>query len=306
VLAHLDTDLGGDPDDVAALAMLARWPGMTLTGITTNLDAGGERAGLARYVLDLLDLGDVPVTAGSSASTTSGRTYRATAANRRYWPADIPAEPGPIGAALDLLATSASAGATVVAIGAWSNLALLERDRPGALDGVPVVGLGGWFRPPAPDLPAWDDSTDFNIQVDVGAAETVLSSGADLTLVPMPELFRAHLRASDLPRLDEAGTVGQLLARQARAYAPDRGRDVLARSTPGLPDDLVNFHWDPATVAVAVGWDGAEVRECRIRWERDGELLHLLDDPAGRPVHVVDRFDGPAFSARWLDLVTRG
>ncbi len=26
-LVHLDTDLGGDPDDVAALALLLGWPG---------------------------------------------------------------------------------------------------------------------------------------------------------------------------------------------------------------------------------------------------------------------------------------
>ena len=28
---HLDTDLGGDLDDICALAMLLRWPGVELT-----------------------------------------------------------------------------------------------------------------------------------------------------------------------------------------------------------------------------------------------------------------------------------
>ena len=30
---HLDTDLGGDPDDACALAMLLGWPGVELVGI---------------------------------------------------------------------------------------------------------------------------------------------------------------------------------------------------------------------------------------------------------------------------------
>ena len=33
---HLDTDLGGDSDDLCALAMLLKWPNVQITGITTN------------------------------------------------------------------------------------------------------------------------------------------------------------------------------------------------------------------------------------------------------------------------------
>ncbi len=32
---HLDTDLGGDTDDLCALAMLLKWPDIQITGITT-------------------------------------------------------------------------------------------------------------------------------------------------------------------------------------------------------------------------------------------------------------------------------
>ena len=37
---HLDTDLGGDPDDACALAMLLGWPDVELVGITTTADPG--------------------------------------------------------------------------------------------------------------------------------------------------------------------------------------------------------------------------------------------------------------------------
>jgi inosine-uridine nucleoside N-ribohydrolase len=35
-LVCLDTDIGGDIDDLCALVMLLRWPGVELTGIATN------------------------------------------------------------------------------------------------------------------------------------------------------------------------------------------------------------------------------------------------------------------------------
>ncbi len=32
---HLDTDIGGDMDDLCALAMLLKWPDLEITGVTT-------------------------------------------------------------------------------------------------------------------------------------------------------------------------------------------------------------------------------------------------------------------------------
>jgi inosine-uridine nucleoside N-ribohydrolase len=51
---HIDTDLGGDIDDLCALAMLLRWSDdVELNGITTVAEANGRRAGYARYILGL-------------------------------------------------------------------------------------------------------------------------------------------------------------------------------------------------------------------------------------------------------------
>jgi hypothetical protein len=53
VKLHLDTDLGGDIDDLCALGMLLDWPGVELLAVTTVADDRGRRAGAARYALDL-------------------------------------------------------------------------------------------------------------------------------------------------------------------------------------------------------------------------------------------------------------
>ncbi|MGH7926003.1 MAG: nucleoside hydrolase, partial [Candidatus Binatus sp.] len=82
---HLDTDLGGDIDDLCALAMLLRWPDVTLTGITVVGDSNGIRTGYARHVLGLEGRTDIPVAAGAD---TSQGVYRSELPpqGRRYWP----------------------------------------------------------------------------------------------------------------------------------------------------------------------------------------------------------------------------
>ena len=42
---HLDTDLGGDIDDLCALALVLKWPDVDLLAVTTNADDRGRRAG---------------------------------------------------------------------------------------------------------------------------------------------------------------------------------------------------------------------------------------------------------------------
>jgi len=42
---HLDTDLGGEIDDLCALAMLLGWPGVELLAMTTVADHRGPGGG---------------------------------------------------------------------------------------------------------------------------------------------------------------------------------------------------------------------------------------------------------------------
>ena len=296
---HLDTDLGGDPDDACALAMLLGWPGVELAGITTVVDPGGRRAGCVAYCLDLAGRDDVPIAAGAEASLTA---HRVTHPVGRYWPSTIIPRPSPPGAALDLLSRSIEEGATVVAIGPYTNLALLEVARPGSLGRVPVVAMGGWTGPPAPGLPAWGPGMDWNVQWDTRAAE-ILSATAQLTLVTLPVTLKAHVRAADLPPLRATGRLGQLLAQQSQARAKDAGMVDLGRAHAGLPDDLLNFHYDPVACAVAAGWSGAVIEEMRLIPVLHGDVLRFQPDREGRPTRVVVDVDGAAFAELWLSAV---
>ena len=299
---HLDTDFGGDPDDACALALLLAWPGVEIVGITTNLDPGGYRAGCVAHYLKLADRTEIPLAAGAGATLTRVDQYLSTAGDARFWPQPIAAQPASPGAALDLLHQSVEAGATIVAIGAATNLALLEIARPGTLEKASIVFMGGWVQPAEVGLPQWGPEMDWNVQCDTHAAQ-ILSRAGELTLVTLPATLSTHLRGAHLPRLRASGAIGELLARQSELHAQASQMTELGQRHPALPDDLLNFHYDPATCAVALHWAGATVVEMRLHTAvRDG-MLCFEQSETGRMTRVVTALDGGSFAEMWLEKI---
>lgn len=301
---HLDTDLGGDIDDLCALALLLAWPDVEMTGITTVIDDDGRRAGYTRYALGLAGRPDVPVAAGAGASCGRFRHPAGLPDERAYWPEPIPAAPGPVTDALAILKRSVEAGARIVAIGPYTNLALLDEAYPGILAGVELYLMGGHIHPLPHGFPDWDNTTDFNVQFDMTSARRLLERYSP-TLVPIEVTAQTTLRRAHLPALRASGPMGQLLARQAEAFAADERYDErYGRACAGLPDDLINFQHDPLACAVAMGWEGATVTPMTIRTElRDGWLYERAD-VSGRPMNMVTAVDGDRFGDFWLGVVT--
>ncbi len=301
MLVHLDTDLGGDTDDACALAFLLGQPGVELAGVTTVADRDGRRAGYVRHCLTLAGRDGIPVAAGAGVSMTTLGSAGPVTDDERYWPSGLPCCPAPPGAALDLLLRNAGRGATLVAIGPWTNLALLEIARPGSLRRTPVVATGGWTGL-GTGLPRWGPEMDFNVQQDTRAAEIVAAT-ADLTLVPLPVTLTAPLRAADLPRLRASGPLGELLARQGEAHGHDFQMGEMGQLHAGLPDDLLNFQYDPVACAVALGWPGAIVEETRLELVHQGELVQFRPGTAGRPTRMLTDLDSADFTEYWLNAV---
>ncbi len=299
---HLDTDFAGDPDDACALAMLLGWPGVEVTAITTTADPDGRRAAYVRRLLALTGHTHVPVGRGAGASL-AGHSMGGIPDHDHYWgaPSLLMTPDQSADTATALLSESIDAGATVAAIGPLTNLARVVRHRSGGLAGIPVVAMGGWFEP-RHGLPSWGPSADWNIQCDPEAATIVLAQ-ARLTLVPLSTTLSVHLRRRDLPRLESAGAVGALLARQALAYCHDESKTEIALAHKGLPDDLLNFHHDPLTAAVAAGWANVTRQQMRLVPRYDGDWLAFEDSPDGRPVDVITDVDGESFTDAWLAAV---
>jgi purine nucleosidase len=141
--------------------------------------------------------------------------------------------------------------------------------------------------------------------LDTRAAEIVAAATGNLTLVTLPATMSAWLRAEDVPRLRKGGPLGALLAAQSEAHAKAAGFHDLGRAHPGLPDDLLNFHYDPVTVAAALGLPEVHQRETFLITHLDRGLLRFIPSAQGRAVRVVTEVDGPLFSRTWLSAVCR-
>ena len=303
---HLDTDLGGDIDDLCALASVLNWPKVELLAVTTNLDDQGRRAGYARYALRLAGRDDISVAAGADVSLDCYRVRPGFPDENVYWPESIPPAPAPLEQALSLLERSIRQGAIIVAIGAYTNLALLEKRAPGILRRATLYLMGGYVFPPRAGFPPWGKNMDWNVQVDVESAHYVLQHSSPV-LVPLSVTVETSLRRAYLAALRQSGPLAQLIARQAEAFAKEWNNEVkYGQTCKGLPEDTINFLHDPLACAIALGWnDGVEISEIPLKSEiKDGWLCQKVDD-SGILTRVVTRVNGDKFNEFWLSTVVR-
>jgi inosine-uridine nucleoside N-ribohydrolase len=304
---HLDTDLGGDIDDLCALAMLLRWSEDTeLVGITTVAEAGGRRAGYVKYVLGLEGKGKIPVAAGADVSQGFYRySELGYPSEERYWPEPVPSSPNSTQDAILLLKNSIEQGATIVAIGPFTNLYLLDLKYPGLLKEADLFLMGGFIFPIRSGFPQWGNAMDWNIQVDVGSARHVLENSSP-TLIPLTVTVETALRRTYLVDLQKSGELGKLIARQAEAFAADEEMErKFGETCEKLPKDIINFLHDPLACAIALGLnEGVEISEIPLKLEiRDGWLYEEID-AKGKATRVVTKIDGDRFNEVWIKAVS--
>lgn len=303
---HLDTDLGGDIDDLCALAMLLRWSeDVHLTGITTVAEANGKRAGYVRYVLGLEGKNDIPVAAGADVSQGFYRYSELDyPSEERYWPEPINPSPNTLDDAIYLLKQSIEQGATIIGIGPFTNLYLLDLQYPGILMQAKLFLMGGYIYPIRSGYPDWGNDSDWNNQVDVKSAKHVLQNSHP-TLIPLSVSVETALRRAYLDDLQESGPLGQLIAKQAAEFAIDENMETrFGQACEGLPQDIINFQHDSLAGAIALGWDdGVEIEVLSlVVEEKDGWLTERIH-PSGKPVNVVTKVNGSCFNEFWINKI---
>jgi inosine-uridine nucleoside N-ribohydrolase len=302
---HLDTDLGGDMDDLCALAMLLRWEGVEITGITTVAEAQGRRAGYARHVLEIEGRSDIPVAAGADVSDGYYRYPELGYPDEmRYWSRPISPAPNKLDEALELLKQSIEQDAIIIAVGPYTNLFLLEQKYPGILQRTKLFLMGGFVYPIRTGFPKWGNDMDWNIQVDIRSAKYVMEH-SNPTLIPLTVTVETALRRSFLHELRQAGKLGELIANQAEEFAIDEQNEKhIGETYEGLPNDIINFLHDPLACAIALGWrDGVEISEVFLTLEEKDGWLHERIEPTGKPFQVVTQINGERFNTFWLNKI---
>jgi inosine-uridine nucleoside N-ribohydrolase len=204
----LDCDPGHD-DAIAILLALAS-PEVELLGITTvagNQTLEKTTANAIR-ILEFVDRTDVPVAAGADRPLIR-EPYVAKYVHGESGldgPDLPPAQCKPVdGHAVDFLARRA-AGATLVAVGPLTNVALMLARHPNARPDR-IVLMGGSIG-----LGNVTPAAEFNILADPEAAARVFASGLDVTMIGLDVTHQALMTAADAERLRTTGRTGRLVA----------------------------------------------------------------------------------------------
>jgi purine nucleosidase len=302
---HLDTDIGGDVDDICSIAFLLRSSNIELVGITTSAEEDGRRAGYARHVLNLAGHPDIPVRAGANVREHNCRYNKLDYPDEiKNWGQKIRPLHNPVEDALDLLKTSIDAGAKIITIGASTNLRLLHDCYPGILQNIDLFLMGGYIHDIPAGYPQWGNSDDWNIQLDVASAKTVFEN-ATPTIIPLNVTTQTYLCRSQIPRLEAGDALAQLLAKQITYFAEDKGFEaVYGKTCANLPDDFINFQHDPLACAVAIGFrDGITLETLNLKITIEDTYLHEQISASGKPINVITGVDGARFADHWLDVV---
>jgi inosine-uridine nucleoside N-ribohydrolase len=255
----LDCDPGHD-DAIALLLALAS-PEVELLGVTTvagNQTLAKTTANAVR-VLEHVERTGVPVAAGADRPLVRDPFVAAHVHGETGL--DGPDLPPPQGSpldrhAVDFLADHAG-GATLVAVGPLTNVAMLLAMRPEAKPGRIVV-MGGAIAE-GNITPA----AEFNIWADPEAAARVFASGIDVTMVGLDVTHKALLTPEHADELRGAGRAGRLVAELFDFY------HGFHRRTYGLPGSPVH---DALALAYVLQPDLLEVRRLHVAVDCESQL----------------------------------
>jgi inosine-uridine nucleoside N-ribohydrolase len=289
----LDCDPGHD-DAIALLLALAS-PEIELLGVTTvagNQTLEKTTANAIR-VLELVGRGDVPVAAGAERPLVreprvAANVHGETGLDGPDLP---PAKARPEGEhAVDFVAGRIG-GATLVATGPLTNVALLLARHPRARP-ERIVLMGGAIAE-GNVTPA----AEFNIWADPEAAARVFASGIDLTMVGLDVTHKALLTSDRAEQLRGNGRVGRVVAELLDFYG------VFHREVYGFDGSPIH---DAVAVAQVIDPTLLETRELNVQIETASELcrgrtvVDLWRRTGLEPnAHVAVEID----SQRFLDLL---
>jgi purine nucleosidase len=200
----IDTDIGDDIDDAFAMALALSSQRVQVLGITTAWGNTNLRARLAERLLTTTGHAGIPVTAGPATKSTSTFT-------QKRWAEQIPDRQWTDAVSFILDQIRRYPGQiTLICIAPLSNVgALIERDPSTFRKLKRVVMMGGSIHRGYGDLgflPDHGPSPEYNILMDIPAAQKLFSSGVPIYMMPLDstqlkldEVLRAQLFSQATP-----------------------------------------------------------------------------------------------------------
>ena len=278
----IDTDPG--VDDAIAILMGLAAPAVEVAGITVvggNVPhARGLRNSLA--LLDFVGRADIPVHRGSSRPLAgrfaNAQRFHGFSGITRRMPE--PVTPPAPDRAVDFLARQLSDSPgeiTLVAIGPLTNLARLERRRPGSLaQAASLVIMGGAVESPGNITP----HAEFNFYCDPLAAHEVMNAGVPLILVDLAACRQVSMTRETAFALKATGPLGQLALEIIQNwFKADGGRESM-------------LFYDQIAMAAALRPEIITTRQAALAVDTEGVEAGASRTAAGKgPVSLADQVD---------------
>lgn len=257
----LDTDIGGDPDDIVALILAARHePNLAL--VVTSDEYRGQRARLVRHLLDLLGRGDVAVVAGAGLGNTNHMCMDGLI------PDSVLPQSDDVVFAVTKVVANTAGPVRWLSIGPMSNLASVLRANPEQAHQLRVTQMGGAINYRKPG------QAEHNFRVDPAAAAFVVP------LLLRPEFVLSDTTFRTEIEITEASPIFRRLQNTDEEWARllvDSCRQFFTRFYPGT------MMHDPLTLSVALELPFVNSGYGRVHVDNAG-LFRVLEKAPLKPI----------------------
>lgn len=171
----IDTDLGDDVDDTAALIMAINSPELEIVGITTVYHDTEKRAQMVKEILRLYGREDIPVYAGrGNGILEKGQEQIAPLQYDAYEHAQGESPSKRMSALQFILEqVQSEPDLIILEMGMMTNLALAFLIDSETMRNSKIIGMGGLFDAPVPE---------WNIKCDPAGAKIVMDQAMNLTM----------------------------------------------------------------------------------------------------------------------------
>lgn len=265
----LDTDIGGDIDDIWALVMLLNSPEFDIKMILTEEGNTLYRAEIVARLLETAGRTDIPIGVGISTSDVIGyqgdwiKNYDMT----RY--AGVVYSDG-IGAMIDCL-MQASEETTIIAIGPLGNLAAALQRQPAIVRKARLVGVFGSIRKGY--FGSETPNAEYNVAVHPEFCQKVFTADWQITITPLDTCGTIILEGDQYKKvLQSPKPLAQALMENYRLWleARQRANDMRADLFPNMNLEQSTLLCDTVAIYLACSEELVMIEDLGITVTDDG------------------------------------
>jgi purine nucleosidase len=286
----LDTDIGSEMTDAAALTLAAISPEIEILGVTTVTHNSTFRASVAKRFLELLGKTSVLVSAGFGTAHEhlweKGLIFSAD-----YKPLEL--DPRPAWQLILDLVNQNKGDVTLVGIGTTTNIAkALEEDPelPKKVKGL--VLMGGMIEPPTVDGKIIPRGFEYNFCNDSASIEKIIKAGFNLTILPGDLTFQqddpwTEEELAELSKIKHPAVELLIKLKNRSLVAMREGMEKtnlpLEFAKPWINDEFVAVY--------LIKPELFETEDMFVKWELPDKYPRLIPSKTGYPIRLISKTD---------------